>query len=67
MVPVRLIAYGGILKTIHTALKLNESNYDDTMIDKDLNSIIEDYRWNIGYGKYQLFNPNQTVEPNSIN
>jgi plasmid rolling circle replication initiator protein Rep len=62
---VRLIAYGGILKTIHEKLKLDDSNYEDKITDKDLNSTIEYYKWYIGYGKYQLFNPYNKFE--SIN
>ena len=67
---VRLIAYGGILKEIKEKLKLDEVNYADSIINKDLNSIIERYRWNIGLGKFQPFNPQQKVssnEPNETN
>lgn len=61
---VRLIAYGGILKTIHEKLKLDDSNYEDKITDKDLNNTIEHYKWHIGYGKYQSFNPYKKFEPN---
>jgi plasmid rolling circle replication initiator protein Rep len=63
---VRLIAYGGILKTIHEKLKLDESSYEDKVTDRDLNITIEYYKWHIGYGKYQSFNPYKKFESNSV-
>ena len=57
----RLVAYGGILKSIHEKLKLDESNYDDPNIEKDLNCRIEHYIWSFRLRKYQPFNPQQTA------
>lgn len=59
---VRLIAYGGILKTIHEKLKLDESSYEDRVTNESLQNVIEYYRWHIGYKEYRPFNPKKRAE-----
>lgn len=54
----RLIAYGGIMKTIHKELNLTEDVTADVNIDEEqefnISNILKIYKWNIGYKNYIL-------------
>lgn len=58
----RLIAFGGELRKIHKALKLDDAENGDLIntdnaedIRQDLDYTIERYKWNIGYKQYIKF------------
>jgi plasmid rolling circle replication initiator protein Rep len=52
---VRLIAYGGVLKTIHNQLKLDDDSLDlEGEISPEISEIIENYRWKFGFDSYKL-------------
>jgi len=56
----RLIAFGGILKDEHKRLNLDDLNnekidlihVDDDSVSGEVNYILENYKWNIGYSNY---------------
>lgn len=56
----RLVAYGGILKKIHKELnfddpidgKLEDTDNLDIELREDIDYVIENYQWNVGYKQY---------------
>lgn len=64
---VREVAYGGILKVIYEKLKVTESNYADSTINKDLKNKTYYSKWQNHYRKYKIFNPYQSITNNEPN